>query len=107
MVHYYHFNGTLNASDSTGNAYALAAGCVVFIMVAIALVLLLWPCCKQDSINETAQSFEYGQRKNEVTYSCKDQKESVLVVMPGDENPTFIAQILSLKGEEHTVNIIS
>ncbi|GLJ43150.1 hypothetical protein SUGI_0895570 [Cryptomeria japonica] len=107
MVHYYHLNGTLHASDSSGNAYALAAGCVMFIVVVIALALLLWPCCKEGSLNETTQSVQYGRGKNEVTSSCKDQNESVLVVMPGDENPTFIAQVSSLTGEEHTVDIIA
>ncbi|GLJ43146.1 hypothetical protein SUGI_0895500 [Cryptomeria japonica] len=107
MIHHNHFNGTLPAPRSSGGSYVVGGGCVMLFLVAIALILLLCSYWNERPTDGAAQSSENDHEKNEFASSCKEKEDSVLVVMPGEENPTFLAQTASLTGAEHAVNITS
>ncbi|GLJ43147.1 hypothetical protein SUGI_0895510 [Cryptomeria japonica] len=67
-------------------------------LVAIALSLVVCSYWNERPTKGAARSFEYGHGKNEFASCCKNMEETVLEVMLGKGNPTFLPQTASLTG---------
>jgi hypothetical protein len=79
--------------------YLLGGVCVIVLLLALAFILLIWSnlrtASNEDSSNEGAHmiNIEDGEKNAETRLFGCDKKtvESVIVIMAGDERPSFLA----------------
>ncbi|KAH9297145.1 hypothetical protein KI387_028827, partial [Taxus chinensis] len=90
--------------------YLLGGACVLIFVIVIALIIhTLSKCMKTESVHETGDiaairnngRIQCLEKNENDGLSCANEKgeQTVIVVMPGDENPRFVATTRLFKSD--------
>ncbi|GLJ43135.1 hypothetical protein SUGI_0895150 [Cryptomeria japonica] len=96
-------------SNQSLNVPTLLAGLLMMaVMLALAFFLILcWHCEIFSAVSRRENQIESEHGGMNETYSCDEIEERVIVIMAGDDNPTFIAKPASLAAPDHDAHFQS
>jgi hypothetical protein len=99
-------NVTFSASWKSPVPYLFAGMAGMVFLIAVAFLILVcsyWKlCADSEELTNTAASAEGGGENHDIEYIV-DTEENVMVIMPGDEKPTFIGKPISHDNPGDTV----